>query len=158
MLSLTDKPKQRNPSHHGGLWSKKDHENKDTGWPAMGKPALGKVHQQKIIPSGLNGSVRVDTVWERHQRHPCGGLRHAWRQYHASRCISASHGSFTIPSCSVGHLFQRNTLVLKANCDDTSAWVHWARACIGIAMRWVTLRKYLLAFLLPACTMHFSLY
>jgi hypothetical protein len=26
-----------------------------------------------------------------------------------------------------------------ANCDNTSEWVHWVRACIGIAMRWVTL-------------------
>ena len=26
-----------------------------------------------------------------------------------------------------------------ANCDHTSEWVHWVRACFGIAMRWVTL-------------------
>ena len=45
-----------------------------------------------------------------------------------------------------------------ANCNHTSEWVHWVRACIGIAMRWVTLRKSLLAFLLPACKMQFSLY
>ena len=45
-----------------------------------------------------------------------------------------------------------------ANCDHTSEWVHWVRACIGIAMLWVTLRKSLLTFLLPACKMQFSLY
>jgi len=45
-----------------------------------------------------------------------------------------------------------------ANCDHTSEWVHWVRACIGIAMRWVTLRKSLLAFLLPERKMQFSLY
>jgi len=45
-----------------------------------------------------------------------------------------------------------------ANCDHTSEWVHWVRTGIGIAMRWVTLRKSLLAFLLPARKMQFSLY
>jgi len=45
-----------------------------------------------------------------------------------------------------------------ANCDHTSEWVHWVRSCIGIAMRWVTLRKSLLVFLLPARKMQFSLY
>jgi len=44
------------------------------------------------------------------------------------------------------------------NCDHTSEWVHWVRACIGITMRWVTLQKSLLAFLLPARKMQFSLY
>ena len=37
-------------------------------------------------------------------------------------------------------------------------WVHWARICIGIARRWVTLRKPLHAFLLPTRKMQFSLY
>jgi hypothetical protein len=45
-----------------------------------------------------------------------------------------------------------------ANCDNTSEWVHWVRACIGIAMRWVTLPISLLAFLLPARKMQLSLY
>jgi hypothetical protein len=36
-----------------------------------------------------------------------------------------------------------------ANSDHTSEWVHWVRACIGIAMQWVMLRKSLLTFLLP---------
>ena len=29
--------------------------------------------------------------------------------------------------------------VVVANCDHTSERVHWVRACIGMAMRWVTL-------------------
>jgi len=47
---------------------------------------------------------------------------------------------------------------LVANCNHRSELVHWVRACIGIAMQWVTLRKSLLAFLLPASTIQFSLY
>jgi len=45
-----------------------------------------------------------------------------------------------------------------ANCDHTSEWVHWVCAWIGIAMRWVTLRKPHLVFLLPALKIQFSLY
>ena len=45
-----------------------------------------------------------------------------------------------------------------ANCENTSEWVHWVRTCIGIAMRWVTLRISLLTFLLPARKMQFSLH
>jgi len=108
------------------------------------------MHRQKIFPSGWNDSVRGDAVRQSSQRHPGGGLLRARRQYHASRCISPSHRSFTVSSRSVGLLFYTNTLALKAICDHTSEWLHWARACIGIAMRWVTLRKPLLAFLLPA--------
>jgi len=44
-----------------------------------------------------------------------------------------------------------------ANCDNTSEWVRWVRACIGIAMRWVKLQISLLAFHLPARKMQFSL-
>jgi hypothetical protein len=51
-----------------------------------------------------------------------------------------------------------NALALKANSEHTSEWVHWARACIEIAMRWMMLRNVLLAFLLPACKMQFPLY
>jgi hypothetical protein len=43
VASLTDKPKQRNPKHPGDHQSKKDHENKDTGRLAKGKPGLAKV-------------------------------------------------------------------------------------------------------------------
>jgi len=47
---------------------------------------------------------------------------------------------------------------IVANRDPTLEWVHWVHACIGIAMRWVMLQKSLLAFLLPARKMQFSLY
>ena len=36
-----------------------------------------------------------------------------------------------------------------AYCDNVLKWVHWVNACIGIAMRWVTMRKHHLSFLLP---------
>jgi len=45
-----------------------------------------------------------------------------------------------------------------ANCDHSSEWIDWVHTCIWIAMRWVTLRKSLLVFLLPARKMQFSLY
>ena len=51
-----------------------------------------------------------------------------------------------------------NLSCIVANCDYTSEWVHWVGVCIGIAMWWVTQRKSLLAFLLPACKMQFYLY
>ena len=57
--------------------------------------------QQRIIPSGRNGSVKVNALCQRRQRHPGGGWLRARRQYHASRSISPSHRSFTIPSRSV---------------------------------------------------------
>ena len=47
---------------------------------------------------------------------------------------------------------------VMANCDHRSEWVHWVLSRIGIAMRWVTLRKSLLAFRLLARKMQFSLY
>jgi hypothetical protein len=126
----------------------------DTLWDMHGCHA----HQQNIIPSGRHGSVRVDAVHQSRQRHPGGGLLWARHQSHTSRCISPSHRGFTVSSRSVNLLFQTNTLGLKDNCDHISEWVHWARACIGIAMRWVTLRKPLLAFLPPVRKMQFSLY
>jgi hypothetical protein len=57
---------------------------------------------------------------------------------------------------SVSYLNDHSGVV--ANCDFMSEWVHWVRACIGIAMQWVTLRKSRLAFHLPAHKMKFSLY
>jgi hypothetical protein len=39
-----------------------------------------------------------------------------------------------VSSRSVSLLFYTITLALKANCDHTSEWVHWACAYIGIAM------------------------
>ena len=67
---------------------------------------------------------------------------------------SLFHQFFSFCRCSISN--EHSGLV--ANCDRMSAWVHWVRACIGIAMLWVTLRKSLLAFLLPAREMQFSLY
>jgi len=67
--------------------------------------SIASPHQQKIFPSGRNGSVRVDALRQSHQRHPGGGLLRARPQYHASRCISPSDRCFTVSSCSVGLLF-----------------------------------------------------
>jgi len=69
-------------------------------------------HQQKIFPSGQNGSVRVDTLRQRRQRHPGGGLLPARHQYHASCCISPSDRCFTVSSCSVGLVLSTNALPL----------------------------------------------
>ena len=65
----------------------------------------GLAHQQKIFPSGRNGSVRVDALLQSRQRHPGGGLIRARHQYHASRCISPSDRHFAVSSRSVGLLF-----------------------------------------------------
>jgi len=61
---------------------------------------------------------------------------------------------FSLTQCPV--LNQYSSIV--ANWNHMSEWVHWVRACIGIAIGWVTPRKPLLVFLLPACKMQFSLY
>jgi len=66
---------------------------------------MNQWHQEKIFPSGWNDSVTVDAVRQSRQRHPGGGLLRARRQYHASRCISPSHRSFTVSSHSVGLQF-----------------------------------------------------
>jgi len=63
---------------------------------------------------------------------------------------------FFILLCRSPILNERSGIV--ANCDHTSEWAHSVRACIGIAMRWVMLRKSLLTFLLPVRKMQFSLY
>ena len=116
------------------------------------------LRQQKIIPFGRNGSVRVDLVCQSCQRHLGGGLLPARHQYCTSRCIVPSHRSFTVYFPSVSLQFETNTVALKANCDHKSDLVHWACASIGIAMRWVMQRKPLLPFILPARKMQFSLY
>jgi len=54
---------------------------------------LKQHHQQKIIPSGRNGSVRVDALSQSRHSHPGGGLHRTRRQFHASCCISPSHRS-----------------------------------------------------------------
>ena len=104
-------------------------------------PYLGRhhYHQQKIILSGQNGSVKVDAVRQSCLRHPGGGLLCARRLYHASHCISPSHCSFTISCQSVGLICLANTRALEDICAHTSECVHWARVCIRIAIQWVTL-------------------
>jgi hypothetical protein len=69
------------------------------------KQVVVNLHQQKIIPSGRNASMRVGAVRQRHQRNSGGRLLCAWRQYHASSCISPSHRSFTFSSLSVSRQF-----------------------------------------------------
>ena len=123
-----------------------------------GLTTVGAPHQQKIFPSGRNGSVRVDALRQSRQRHPGGGLLRARPQFHASRCISPSDRCFTVSSLLCRSPMLNESSGVVANCDHMSEWVHWVRACIGIAMRWVTLRKSLLTFLLPARKMQFSLY
>jgi len=49
-----------------------------------GKQRMKQSHQQKIIPSGRNGSVRVDVARQSRQRHLVGGILRAGRQYQAS--------------------------------------------------------------------------
>jgi hypothetical protein len=36
--------------------------------------SLVNMHQQKIFPSGRNGSIRVNALRQSHQRHPGAGL------------------------------------------------------------------------------------
>ena len=62
-------------------------------------------HQEKIFPSGRNGSVRVGALHQSHQRHHGGRLLCAQPRYHASHCISPSDRCFTVSSRSVGLLF-----------------------------------------------------
>ena len=62
-------------------------------------------HQQKIFPSGRNGSVGVDALLQSRQRHPGGGLLRARRQFNASRSMSPSDCCFTVSSRSVSLLF-----------------------------------------------------
>jgi hypothetical protein len=53
VVSLADKPNQRNLNHPGGHWSKTAHKNKDTDRPAKGKPELAKIK--------TGGSIYVQT-------------------------------------------------------------------------------------------------
>ena len=62
MASLTDKPKQWNPRHPGGHQSKKDHENKDTGRPAKGKPGLAKVKTGGSIYVQMPKVMKATTI------------------------------------------------------------------------------------------------
>jgi hypothetical protein len=73
---------------------------------------FSKWHQQKIFPSGWNGSVRVNALRQSRRRHPGGGLLHDRRQFNASRSRSPSDHCFTVSSRSVGLLFLTITLAL----------------------------------------------
>jgi hypothetical protein len=76
-------------------------------------PLLGRLrHQQKNIPYGRNGFVRVDTLCHSRQSHPGGGLLRTWCQCNASRCISRFDRCFTVSSRSVGLLFSTSTVAL----------------------------------------------
>jgi hypothetical protein len=105
-----------------------------------------------------NGSVRVDELWQGSQRHLGGGKLRARPEYHAARCISPSDGCVSLSSSLCWSPILNKCSGIVANCNHTSEWVHWVRACISIAMRLVTLGKSLLAFLLPARKMQFSHY
>jgi len=62
------------------------------------------IHLQKIFLSGQNGSGRVDSLCQSHQRHPGGRLLHAQPHYHTSCCLSPSNHCFNItPTLSVSH-------------------------------------------------------
>jgi len=62
-------------------------------------------HQEKIITSGWNDSVRVDGVHQSRQRYPGGVSLGALRQYHASRSISPYRRGLTVSSRAVILLF-----------------------------------------------------
>jgi len=61
--------------------------------------------QQKTFLSRWNGSVRVDVLCQRRQRHPGGRLLRARRQGHASRHISPFDRRFPVSSRAVGFQF-----------------------------------------------------
>jgi hypothetical protein len=94
-------------------------------------------HQQKVFPSGRNGSVRVDALrlsprwWSTPHRVPIPGVAlHTALQSLFHRFFS--HGWSRILNEHSG---------IRANCEHTLESIHWVHACICIAMRWVTLRK-----------------
>ena len=69
-------------------------------------------HQQKIYPSGRNGSVKVDVLRQSYERQPGSGLLRAQSQFNASLSISSCDCWFTISSRFVGLLFYTITLAL----------------------------------------------
>ena len=97
-------------------------------------------YQQKRFPSSQNGSIRVDTLCQSRHRNP--GVN---RMRRIPYCPQIAENRFF--SFCRSHIEHDHSGVV-ANCDHTSEWVHWVRPCIGIAMRWVTLWKSLLTFLL----------
>jgi len=103
-------------------------------------------HQQKTFPSGLNCSIGVDALHQSRQRHPGGGLLRTRHQYHMSHCISPSDRLYAVSSRSVGLLFWTNTLALWPTVTICQNGLIGYTFVSGL--RWVTLRKSLLAFLL----------
>jgi len=69
------------------------------------EPQSYQLHQQKTFPSGRNGSIRVDALRQRRQRHPSGGLLRARHKYHASCCTSPSDRSFAVSSSNSARAF-----------------------------------------------------
>ena len=109
------------------------------------------LHQRKTFPSGRNGSVRVDALRQSRQRHPCGGLLRARRQYHASRCTSPSDRGFALSSsdsarafsdapessCSYGGAFRTlRDLTIRV----VKFWSSWDR-CAALRETWCRILK-----------------
>jgi hypothetical protein len=108
------------------------------------------VRAEWLRQSGRAPSERSETLWWRITPRPASIPR--LTLHIALR--SLFHRFFLL--CWSLILNERSGVV--ANSDHNSEWVHSVRACIGIAMRWVMLRKSLLAFLQPVRKMQFSLY
>jgi len=124
-------------------------------WPYVGMGSLASaknisVRAEWLRQSGCAPSEPSETPWWRITPRPPSiphvGLHIALR--------SLFHRFFLL--CQSPILNERSGVV--AYCDHASEWVNWVRTCIGSAMRWVTLQKSLVAFLLPARKMQFSLY
>jgi len=108
------------------------------------------VRAKWLRQSGRAPSEPSETPWWRITPHPAS--IHRVTLYIALRLLF--HCLFAF--CQSLILNDHSRLV--ANCDHTSEWVHRVRVSIMIGMRWVTLQISLLAFLLPARKMQFSLY
>ena len=95
------------------------------------------LHQQRMIPSGRNGSVRGDAVRQRRETNAGGGLLRARRQYHSSRCISPSDCRFAVSSRSVG-LYKIHTLSLRSF-DLTRSFHNFVEPCGRVVSYLLTL-------------------
>jgi len=115
-------------------------------------------HQQKNILSERNGSVGVDVLCQSHERQTWWRItpRPASEPRFESHIALWTQLPCEFLLCPSPILNEHSGVV--ANCDYISEWVDSLRACIEIAMRWVTLRKSDLSYLLPARKMQFSLY
>jgi hypothetical protein len=119
---------------------------------------ISLMHEQKTFQSGQNGCVRVDALHLSHSRHPGGEWLCAHHQDHTLCCIVPSDCWFTIHSCSVSLLFETITLEVAPSVTTPRDGSNWVGARIRVGMWWVTLQKSLIAFLLLAHNMQFSLY